>query len=170
MMQIEDGTSPYHFIEVMGCPGGCITGGGQPRSKDLDIREKRMKATYEEDESLPFRKSHENPSIIEFYNEFLGKPNGHLSHELLHTSYTKRGLYNELTNEVYIVNAAAHKMPKTFDHLSKTRSSEEGGEDYSSQVLELKAKNARLKEELDDTLETVEIFRRIIVNMNESTK
>ena len=170
MKQVEEGTSPYHFIEVMGCPGGCITGGGQPRSKDPDIKEKRMKATYEEDENLPIRKSHENPSIIEFYEEFLGKPNGHLSHELLHTSYTKRGLYNEMTEEVYVVDAEQHKIPKTFDHLSKTRSSEDGGEEYSLQILELKAKNARLREELDDTLETVEIFRNIIVNMNKDNQ
>lgn len=170
MEQVEDGTSPYHFIEVMGCPGGCITGGGQPRSKDTDIRKKRMKATYEEDESLPIRKSHENPAIIEFYNEFLGKPNGHLSHELLHTSYTKRGLYNELTNERYVIDAAEHAIPKTFDHLSKVRPSGEETEDYSSQVLELKAKNAKLREELEDTLETVEVFRRIIVDMHGSNR
>lgn len=170
MKQVEDGTSPYHFIEVMGCPGGCITGGGQPRSKDPDIKEKRMKATYEEDENLPIRKSHENPSIIEFYEEFLGKPNGHLSHELLHTSYTKRGLYNEMTEENYVIDAEQHKIPKTFDHLSKTRSAGDGGEEYSLQILELKAKNARLKEELDDTLETVEIFRNIIVNMNKDNQ
>lgn len=170
MKQVEEGTSPYHFIEVMGCPGGCITGGGQPRSKDPDIKEKRMKAIYDEDENLPIRKSHENPSIIEFYSEFLGKPNGHLSHELLHTSYTKRGLYNEMTEEDYVIDAEQHKIPKTFDHLSKTRSAGDGGEEYSLQILELKAKNARLKEELDDTLETVEIFRNIIVNMNKDNQ
>lgn len=170
MSQVEDGISPYHFIEVMGCPGGCITGGGQPRSKDVDIREKRMKATYEEDESLPFRKSHENPSIIEFYKSFLIEPNGPLSHELLHTVYTKRGLYNELTDEEYIIETPGHAIPKTFDHLSKIRFAEDSGEDYSSQVLELKAKNAKLMDELKDTLETVEVFRRIIVDMHESNR
>ncbi len=90
MMQIENGQSPYHFIEVMGCPGGCITGGGQPRSEDPDVRKKRMSAIYTEDESKKMRKSHENPSIQEIYKDFLGVPNGHLSHELLHTTYTDR--------------------------------------------------------------------------------
>ncbi len=90
MKQIEAGESPYHFIEVMGCPGGCITGGGQPRSKDVNVRTKRMNAIYTEDESNTLRKSHENPSIQEIYKEFLGEPNGHLAHELLHTTYTDR--------------------------------------------------------------------------------
>ena len=68
--QIANKTSPYHFIEIMGCPGGCINGGGQPRSDDPDYREKRMKALYSEDESKKLRQSHENPSIIEFYKEW----------------------------------------------------------------------------------------------------
>ena len=90
MKQIENGTSPYHFIEVMGCPGGCIMGGGQPRSEDPDVKIKRMSAIYDEDESKVLRKSHENPSIQEIYKEFLGVPNGHLAHELLHTHYVDR--------------------------------------------------------------------------------
>lgn len=90
MKQIANGTSPYHFIEVMGCPGGCIMGGGQPRSSDPDVKTKRMSAIYTEDESKTLRKSHENPSIQEIYKEFLGVPNGHFAHELLHTHYVDR--------------------------------------------------------------------------------
>jgi NADH-quinone oxidoreductase subunit G/NADP-reducing hydrogenase subunit HndD len=90
MDQMAAGTSPYHFIEVMGCPGGCITGGGQPRSDDPDVRMKRLKAIYSEDESKMLRQSHLNPSIIAIYQEYLGKPGGHLSHELLHTHYVDR--------------------------------------------------------------------------------
>ncbi len=96
MDQIEKGESPYHFIEVMGCPGGCIMGGGQPRSADPDVREKRLKGLYSEDESKVMRKSHENPFITKLYEEFLGEPNGHKSHEYLHTHYTKRGMENRL--------------------------------------------------------------------------
>ena len=95
MEQIVAGTSPYHFIEVMGCPGGCICGGGQPRSDDPDVRIKRMKAIYSEDESRVLRQSHLNPSINAIYTEYLGKPGGHLSHELLHTHYFDRSKENE---------------------------------------------------------------------------
>jgi len=95
MRQIADGTSPYHFIEVMGCPGGCISGGGQPRPTNRAIREARMKAIYAEDAGKEKRKSHENPFIIQLYQEFLGEPLGHKSHELLHTHYVPRGRYNE---------------------------------------------------------------------------
>lgn len=95
MKQLKDGTSPYHFIEVMGCPGGCITGGGQPRSEDPQVREKRQQGLYGVDESKKLRKSHENPFVAALYKEFLGEPCGDLSHELLHTHYTSRGLYNE---------------------------------------------------------------------------
>lgn len=98
MEQIAAGKSPYHFIEVMGCPGGCITGGGQPRSTDMEISEKRQKGLYNEDESKTLRKSHENPYIAALYEEFLEYPNSHKSHELLHTHYVKRGEYNELTD------------------------------------------------------------------------
>jgi NADP-reducing hydrogenase subunit HndD len=91
--EIKQGTSPYHFIEVMACPGGCISGGGQPRPKDDQTKEKRMAALYKEDEGKALRKSHENPDITKIYEDFLGKPLGHISHELLHTSYTKRAKY-----------------------------------------------------------------------------
>ncbi|MDR2972206.1 MAG: iron hydrogenase small subunit, partial [Bacteroidales bacterium] len=95
MEQILAGKSPYHFIEVMGCPSGCICGGGQPRSEDPDVRIKRLKAMYSEDESRTLRQSHLNPSITAIYKDYLGKPCGHLSHELLHTHYFDRSKENE---------------------------------------------------------------------------
>lgn len=93
LQEIKDGTSPYLFIEVMGCPGGCISGGGQPRPKEANTKEKRMRALYREDEGKVLRKSHENPDITKIYADFLGKPLGHISHELLHTKYTTRARY-----------------------------------------------------------------------------
>ncbi len=90
MEQIEAGKSPYHFIEIMACPGGCIGGGGQPIPTNEEIRKKRIKAIYEEDRSMPIRKSHENPEIKTIYREFLKEPLGEKSHHLLHTKYTKR--------------------------------------------------------------------------------
>ena len=95
MEQIIAGTSPYHFIEVMGCPSGCICGGGQPRSDDPDVRMKRSQAIYTEDEGKTLRQSHLNPSIAAIYKDYLGKPCGHLSHELLHTHYFDRSKENE---------------------------------------------------------------------------
>jgi iron only hydrogenase large subunit-like protein len=89
--QIKAGESPYHFIEIMTCPGGCIGGGGQPITLEKDTKRKRMDGIYQEDKSLPLRKSHENPSVQALYQKFLGQPLGHLSHELLHTPYPKRG-------------------------------------------------------------------------------
>lgn len=96
MEEVAQGTSPYHFIEVMGCPGGCINGGGQPRCTEENYRVKRSNALYSEDERKVLRKSHENPDLMELYNGYLGKPGGHLAHHLLHTHYVKRGKYNEL--------------------------------------------------------------------------
>lgn len=92
---IKSGEKNYHFIEVMGCSGGCVTGGGQPQvcSKtimEMDIRVERAKALYEEDRVMEYRKSHENPMIKKLYDEFLGKPNSHKAHELLHTHYVAR--------------------------------------------------------------------------------
>ena len=95
MEQIAAGKSPYHFIEVMGCPSGCICGGGQPRSDDPDVRIKRLRAMYCEDENKTLRQSHLNPSIDAIYKDYLGKPGGHLSHELLHTHYFDRSKDNE---------------------------------------------------------------------------
>ncbi len=83
----------HHFIEIMTCPGGCLGGGGQPLPITPEKREARAKAIYEEDLSLPYRKSHINPSIVKLYQEFLGEPNSEKAHELLHTHYTPRGRY-----------------------------------------------------------------------------
>ena len=91
--EIQKGESPYHFIEIMACPGGCLGGGGQPMPANLEIRKKRAASIYREDEGKPIRKSHENPAVITLYKEFLGKPLGEKSHHLLHTAYTKRGRY-----------------------------------------------------------------------------
>lgn len=96
--QIREGNSPYAFIEIMGCPGGCINGGGQPFVKpmflpneDLNIldtyKEKRAQALYQEDERQALRQSHNNTQIQQLYKEFLGEPNSHKAHELLHTHY-----------------------------------------------------------------------------------
>ncbi len=90
MEQIRGGDSPYHFIEVMACPGGCIGGGGQPISLDPDVRAKRIKGIYGIDRNKVLRKSHENPAVKSLYEDFLGEPNGHKSHELLHTHYQAR--------------------------------------------------------------------------------
>ncbi|MCK5028721.1 MAG: [FeFe] hydrogenase, group A [Bacteroidales bacterium] len=90
MEAIKKGEANYHFVEVMGCPGGCIGGGGQPIPTTPEIRRKRAEAIYREDEGMEIRKSHENPEVQQIYKEFLGEPLGHKSHELLHTHYTKR--------------------------------------------------------------------------------
>ena len=92
---IRAGEKTYHFIEVMGCPGGCVTGGGQPivdaRTRYyVDPRAARAAATYSEDESMAIRKSHKNPAVQKLYAEFLGEPNSHIAHELLHTTYVDR--------------------------------------------------------------------------------
>ena len=88
--KIKAGEAEYHFVEVMTCPGGCIGGGGQPRITTDAVREARIKAIYAEDEGKKLRKSHENPQISQVYEEFLGNPLGHLSHQLLHTKYFTR--------------------------------------------------------------------------------
>jgi NADH-quinone oxidoreductase subunit G/[NiFe] hydrogenase diaphorase moiety small subunit len=86
--------SECHFIEFMACPGGCIGGGGQPIPTSPEIRKMRAKAIYDEDNSLPVRKSHENRYVTDIYKEFLTDgPCGHISHKLLHTHYVKRGKY-----------------------------------------------------------------------------
>jgi iron only hydrogenase large subunit-like protein len=80
----------WHFIEIMACPGGCINGGGQPISLEKDTPRLRQQALYQDDRNLPLRKSHENPEIQAVYADFLGEPNGHKAHQLLHTSYQKQ--------------------------------------------------------------------------------
>ena len=96
--QIERKESPYAFIEVMTCPGGCLGGGGQPIPTTWEIRKKRAESIYREDLGKPIRKSHENPQVAVLYKEFLKEPLGEMSHHLLHTTYTKRGLFVWPTN------------------------------------------------------------------------
>lgn len=86
----KKGEIAYHFIEIMACPGGCVGGGGQPYGSTLKRRLERACGLYMEDKNLPIRKSHENPAIKKIYEDFLGKPLSHKSHELLHTEYVKR--------------------------------------------------------------------------------
>ena len=104
--QIRAGESKYHFIEIMGCPGGCVNGGGQPYvrecflpNEDADIMDtykaKRAAALYSEDEKQVLRQSHNNPQIKALYDEFLGEPNSHKAHELLHTHYAARVAFPE---------------------------------------------------------------------------
>jgi iron-only hydrogenase group A len=88
--KIRAGEAEYHFIEVMTCPGGCIGGGGQPRITTDEVRKKRIAAIYAEDEGKILRKSHENEAVAKLYEDFLGAPLGHLSHELLHTKYAEK--------------------------------------------------------------------------------
>ncbi|MCX6122217.1 MAG: NADH-dependent [FeFe] hydrogenase, group A6 [Ignavibacteriales bacterium] len=98
--QIEKKESPYAFIEVMTCPGGCLGGGGQPIPTTWAIRKKRAESIYLEDANKPIRKSHENTQVAALYKEFLKEPLGHLSHHLLHTHYEKRGIFVWKTNGV----------------------------------------------------------------------
>ena len=104
--EIRAGKSKYHFIEIMGCPGGCINGGGQPYVRDVflpnednDIMDtyiqKRAQALYSEDEAQVLRQSHKNPQVQKLYEEYLGKPNSHKAHHLLHTTYAAREGFND---------------------------------------------------------------------------
>lgn len=93
--RIQAGEASYAFVEVMACPGGCVNGGGQPivnaeTRMDVDPRVVRASGLYAEDEAKTIRKSHENPDIKKLYAEYLGEPNGHRAHELLHTHYVDR--------------------------------------------------------------------------------
>ena len=90
MEDVIDGKSPYHFIEIMACPGGCIGGGGQPYGTTNEMRQERIKSTYMIDGSMVYRKSHENPAIKALYKEYLVEPNSKRAHHLLHTSYKYR--------------------------------------------------------------------------------
>ena len=96
--QIKEGKSPYHFIEIMSCPGGCVNGGGQPiKTADVrnntDYRALRTNAIYDTDEKMNLRKNHDNPIIKELYEPYLGEPNGHKSPAILHTKYIARSKY-----------------------------------------------------------------------------
>ena len=93
--EIRAGRKNYHFIEIMGCPGGCINGGGQPVQPAsvrnfVDLKTERAKALYEEDKNLPLRKSHESPVIKTLYEEYFGEPGSHKAHKVLHTTYKER--------------------------------------------------------------------------------
>ena len=93
--KVKSGEADYHFIEIMGCPGGCVNGGGQPQvSGDVrnftDVKGIRASVLYKNDEAKKIRKSHENPAIKKLYDEYLGEPGSHKAHETLHTSYVKR--------------------------------------------------------------------------------
>lgn len=96
---IRQGISPYHFIEIMGCPGGCINGGGQPyvnatiRNSGFNFKAARAKALYDEDVSLPVRKSHKNSQIQDLYRNYLDHPNSEKAHQLLHTHYNQKAKF-----------------------------------------------------------------------------
>ena len=97
MDKVRAGEADYHFIEIMGCPGGCVNGGGQPQvHADIrnftDIRAVRAKALYDNDAAKSLRKSHENPSVKHLYEEYLGEPGSEKAHHILHTSYVKRAI------------------------------------------------------------------------------
>jgi len=168
MDQIEKGESPYHFIEVMGCPGGCIMGGGQPRSADPEVKEKRLSGLYTEDEGKTLRKSHENPYITALYEDFLGEPNGHKSHELLHTHYVPRGMFNELSDEVFVTEVDANIKRRAIEagmrHAKAQPVSQQTSEELeSARVLKLESEARRLQAELDDALESVDIMKSLFV-------
>ncbi len=98
MEKVKNGTADYHFIEIMGCPGGCVNGGGQPIQHAVvrnfvDLRARRAAALYEADKDMPLRKSHESEAVKRLYAEFLGEPGSHKAHEVLHTSYVTRPKY-----------------------------------------------------------------------------
>jgi NADP-reducing hydrogenase subunit HndD len=100
LKKVESGEADYQFIEIMGCPGGCVNGGGQPQQpgyvrNTVDIRAKRAAVLYDIDKNAPIRKSHENPAIKALYAEYLGKPGSEKAHHLLHTTYVKRGIVDD---------------------------------------------------------------------------
>ena len=171
MDEVAAGTSPFHFIEVMGCPGGCITGGGQPRSDDPDVRLKRLKGIYTEDESKVLRKSHENPAVIKLYEEFLERPNGHKSHELLHTHYVKRGKSNEFIDIKYLMDEVSPMTKDNAREESKKKDilktpKRETRELESLRVLALESEVKRLQQELSDSQETVDILKEVMNDYN----
>ena len=98
MDKVRSGEADYQFIEIMSCPGGCVNGGGQPIKtgyvrNNFDVRAIRAKSIYDADKGMKYRKSHDNPAIKELYAAYLGEPNGHKAHKILHTSYVKRNNY-----------------------------------------------------------------------------
>lgn len=100
LKKVESGEADYQFIEIMGCPGGCVNGGGQPQQpgyvrNTVDIRAKRAQVLYDLDKNAAIRKSHENPAIKALYAEYLGEPGSEKAHHLLHTTYVKRGIKDD---------------------------------------------------------------------------
>ena len=100
LLKVKNGEADYTFIEVMGCPGGCVNGGGQPHQPGqvrnfVDLRAERAKALYSEDAGMTLRKSHENPVVKELYDTYLGEPGSEKAHHLLHTQYVARGIYKK---------------------------------------------------------------------------
>ena len=160
MEQVEKGESPYHFIEVMGCPSGCIMGGGQPRSRDEDVRTKRLSGLYTEDEAKVLRKSHDNPFVQSLYADYLGAPGGHRSHDLLHTHYVPRGEFNEIAGISYSVEPGRKARPESAGQAPPEAARPEGAA-ASPRILEIEAENARLKAALADANETVEILKSV---------
>ena len=99
IQEIKNGTANFQMLEVMACPGGCINGGGQPRScDDTTIKAQRAEGLYKEDRELPVRKSHMNPYIQKIYQEYYEHPGSHKAHEQLHTKYTNKfsGSYRDV--------------------------------------------------------------------------
>ncbi len=99
MAKIKDGTAPWHFVEIMCCPGGCVTGGGQPIQpasvlNTVDLKTARAKALYDQDAAMALRKSHESPVVKELYDNYFDGIGGHKAHHTLHTSYVARKKYN----------------------------------------------------------------------------
>lgn len=97
LTKVESGEADYHFIEIMGCPGGCVNGGGMPQvpasiRNFTDVRSLRAKVLYDLDSSMTYRKSHDNPAVKELYATYFGEPGSHKAHEILHTSYVKRSI------------------------------------------------------------------------------
>lgn len=100
MDKVRAGEADYQFIEIMACPGGCVCGGGQPIQpssvrNDIDLRVERAKALYQEDQSLTYRRSHQNPKVIKMYEDYFETPGGEKAHHLLHTHYEARENYPE---------------------------------------------------------------------------
>ena len=98
LTKVQKGEANYQFIEIMGCPGGCVNGGGQPQvhaniRNFTDIRAERAKALYSLDEANTLRFSHENPDVQALYKDYLGEPGSHKAHEILHTTYVKRKIH-----------------------------------------------------------------------------
>ena len=87
MEKIQSGEAEYDFVEVMACPGGCVGGGGQPITEGREMAQERGEKLYALDKNNPLRFSHENPSVIALYDQYLGSPLSHMAHELLHTDH-----------------------------------------------------------------------------------